>query len=223
MKRFIASLPPQAEIAIVLLCAFGWPAVHSLLVATRILDPVAMSDGRLLWTVVIEVTTLALLGAFLRARGWTVERFGLGAPSVEDGIDGAGLLAVAYLVPATILLFMPADLKQGIYGGALAFAPGGLSLALVILMSVVNPIFEEVFVVGYVFAATPASNRLTAINISTALRLVYHLYQGPSSVIFILPLALVFAWWFSTRGRLWSLVLAHAGLDLIGLASHARF
>jgi len=88
-------------------------------------------------------------------------------------------------------------------------------------VSVVNPIFEETFVVGYVFAAWQGASRWTAINISAAVRLTYHLYQGPIAVISILPLGIFFAWWLSSRGRLWPLILAHAGLDFIGLASFA--
>ena len=101
---------------------------------------------------------------------------------------------------------------------ALSFAP--LSLPIVVLTSLVNPVFEELFVVGYVFAVFGDKNRIMAINVSVALRLAYHLSQGPAAVVFILPMAVVFAWWYSTRPSLWPLLMAHVALDFIGLAPH---
>jgi membrane protease YdiL (CAAX protease family) len=220
LKRFIAALSSRAEFATVLVCAFGIPLIHSLLIAAHVVGAPTMSDGRLLRTLAFELVTLGALGAFLSVRGWTVERLGFSEPTAQDAIDGFGLLAVAYLVPAGIWLLLPGEIRQGINESGLSFAPAGLSLPIVALTSVVNPIFEEVFVVGYLFGLLGRQNRMMAINVSIALRLAYHLYQGASAVIFILPLGLVFAWWYSTRPRLWPLLLAHAALDLISLAAH---
>jgi membrane protease YdiL (CAAX protease family) len=220
MKRLVTALSPQTEIAIVLLCAFGIPLAYSLLMALHVFDVPAMSDARLWRTVAFESIMVAGLGALLYARRWTLDRFGIGTPTLQDLIDGAGLLVVAYLIPAGLLAVLPPDIKQSVTSSGLLFAPGGISLPLVGLTSIVNPIFEEVFVVGYVFAVLGRASPLMAINVSIALRFAYHLYQGPAAVIFILPLAVVFAWWYSTRPSLWPLLIAHAALDFIGLSQH---
>ena len=217
MKQFITALSPRAEMAIVLLCAFAFPLVYTALIALKMVDLGVVTDARLLRIVAFELVILTLIGWVLWTRGWTLDRIGIRAPVFQDVLDGVGLLVVAYLIPAALQRYLPAEMTQNATD-ALSFAP--LSLPLVIVTSVVNPVFEEVFVVGYVFAAFGESNRMLALNVSVALRVAYHLSQGPAAVIFILPMAIVFAWWYSTRPSLWPLLLAHIGLDLIGLAQY---
>jgi membrane protease YdiL (CAAX protease family) len=58
----------------------------------------------------------------------------------------------------------------------------------------------------------------TAVNISAAIRLSYHLYQGVAGVLAVVPLGLLFAYWFARTRQLWPLIVAHAILDFAGLA-----
>jgi hypothetical protein len=218
MKQFTAALSPRAEIAIVLLCAFGLPLAYSVLLATGAVEREFITDALLLRVIAFEVAMLGALGGLLWSRDWTFERLGLNTPTFQDVIDAVGLLVVAYLIPAGILALLPHDLKQAATG-AFSFTP--LSLPIVVATSLVSPLFEEVFVVGYVFAVMGPANKTIAINVSIALRLAYHLSQGPAAVIFILPLAVVFAWWYSTRPSLWPLLMAHVALEFLGLAPHA--
>jgi membrane protease YdiL (CAAX protease family) len=60
-----------------------------------------------------------------------------------------------------------------------------------------------------------------AVNASTALRVAYHLYQGPAGAISMIPFGLLFGWCFARTGRLWPLVVAHGFFDLAGLLSAA--
>lgn len=219
MKRFAAALSPQAEIALVLLAAFALPVIYSTLILMNVTDLPASSDARLLIGLVFEAVVLLSLGAVLSARGWTPERLGIGSLTLQDAIDGAGLLVAAYLIPAVILSVLPPDAKQAITASIPAFALTGVSLALAIVASLLTPIFEEVFVVGYVFATLGGKSKALAMNVSVALRLAYHLYQGAAAAIFILPMAVVFAWWYSTRPSLWPLLIAHAALSIIGFAT----
>jgi len=218
MKRFIAALPMQVEMAIVLLAAFGMFVGTSVLIATGVADVTPMDNARLMGLLTYETIVLVILGSLLWTRGWTLERLGIGTPVLQDVIDAAGLVVVAYLIPACIVPFLPADLRASVSVAPFAVLP--LSLPLVAATSLVNPLFEEVFVVGYIFAALRGVNIAWAINFSIALRIAYHLYQGPASVVFILPVAVVFSWWYSTRPSLWPLLIAHAALDFLALAPH---
>jgi uncharacterized protein len=67
-------------------------------------------------------------------------------------------------------------------------------------------------------ALDPRRSAWTGINVSVAIRLLYHLYQGPLGVLYIVPLGLVFAWWYARSARLWPLVIAHALYDFSALA-----
>jgi membrane protease YdiL (CAAX protease family) len=217
MKQFAAALSLRAEIAIVLACAFGLPLAYTMMLALGAVEREFVTDALLLRVVAFEVAMLGALGALLWSRDWTFERLGIATPSFQDVLDAVGLLVVAYLIPAGILALLPPDMKQAATN-ALSFTP--LSLPVVVAASLVSPLFEEVFVVGYVFAVLGPANKTMAINISVALRLAYHLSQGAAAVIFILPMAVVFAWWYSTRPSLWPLLMAHIALEFLGLAPH---
>lgn len=69
--------------------------------------------------------------------------------------------------------------------------------------------------------AMPVVSVATAVNISAAIRLSYHLYQGVAGVLSVVPMGLLFAIWFARTRQLWPLIVAHAIVDFIGLAAGA--
>jgi membrane protease YdiL (CAAX protease family) len=82
----------------------------------------------------------------------------------------------------------------------------------------INPIFEELIVVGYLIPVLEKMKNLTfAINVSVMIRLLYHLYQGPVGVVSIVPMGLLFAYWYAYKRNLWPLLIAHFIEDLLGL------
>jgi membrane protease YdiL (CAAX protease family) len=92
-----------------------------------------------------------------------------------------------------------------------------------VIISLLNPIFEEVFVCGYIVSAlAKPGNVWPAIHASVAVRLLYHLYQGPAGIIGVIPLGLLFAGYFARSRQLWPLLIAHALFDLIGLVAYIR-
>jgi CAAX protease family protein len=77
---------------------------------------------------------------------------------------------------------------------------------------------EELFLCGYIVTALKErDSSVTAVNVSVAIRLVYHLYQGAIGVLTIIPLGLIFSWWYARTGRLWPVLVAHAVFDLTSL------
>jgi len=56
---------------------------------------------------------------------------------------------------------------------------------------------------------------VTAMNVSIAVRLVYHLYQGPMAVIPIAIFGVVVTFAYVRFGRLWPVVVAHGLLDFV--------
>ena len=98
-----------------------------------------------------------------------------------------------------------------------------LSMQLVFLTSTVNGIFEELFVAGYIITALRDSRGMwMAINVSTVVRLLYHLYQGPLGVITIVPMGLLYGFVYARTRQLWPLILAHVLIDIIGLSALGR-
>jgi membrane protease YdiL (CAAX protease family) len=94
--------------------------------------------------------------------------------------------------------------------------------ALIVAFIVVNSIFEEATVVGYVVTALSDQGPALSITASALLRFLYHLYQGPVASLAILPLGLLFAAVYWRWRNLWPLLVAHsiANCAAFALAVH---
>jgi membrane protease YdiL (CAAX protease family) len=177
-----------------------------------------ITNAALLGSVIYELVVLGFLGAFLATRGWTLARLGL-KPTWRESAAGVGLAAAFYF--CVILLWMVTMAlwpRIGAFGAATHLVRADLQLPTVLLACVVNPVFEELFLCGYVISALRESRGVTtAINVSAAIRVFCHFYQGVVGVITIVPMALLFAYVYARSGRLWPLIVAHAIVDLAGL------
>lgn len=220
MKTSIAGLGPKTEFAIVTGVAFGLfilnGARHLLFAYGR----PAITASHLHGLIIFEVVTFSGLCWFLRKRNWTAERVGATA-SVSDVLVGVGVGVMAYV--AFLATWMLAALSMP---GAVASlsAPtlvgGRLDLLTVLLVSIVNPVFEETFLCGYVVTAlAPGRSAATAVSVSVGIRVLCHLYQGPLAVG-IVPVGLVFAWYYVRTLRLWPVVIAHAIFDFVALVGY---
>jgi len=223
MLRIIRALPAWAEFAIVVALAFGLFTYASLRGAFHLVPGAHHTNLGFLEIVVYEAAVMAILFPFLRARGWSFTKIGL-LPELRD--TGVGILlffasyalwisiwmVVANVSPATARNILNAQEHIGPVPHAITLAIG-----------LVNPLFEEVFVVGYVMTALKrGENSWLALNVSVAIRLAYHLYQGAQGVIAIIPIGLMFGYWYARSGRLWPLIIAHSLIDLIALAAAGR-
>ncbi len=221
LEETIRRLPVGVEFLVVVTWAFGLPIFASIMAlgAPNSSAPV-FTNTELLATVIFEVVQLGFLTWFLRIRGWTLEKFGL---SFSWRGTGAGvlLLAVTYA-----LVIGAQEIAQYIFNydleAAAARAPkvdADLSMQLVFLVSVVNGIFEELFVAGYIITSlTERRGMWMAINVSVIVRLLYHLYQGPIGILTVVPMGLLYGYVYARTRQLWPLVVAHVLVDLISLA-----
>jgi len=225
MKERLLKLSHGTEVFVVLVIAFGLFLPQNL---AAILSPDTLghadappiTNSHLQGLVLYELVILGILAAFLRARGWTLDRLGV-RPSVRDTVYGAGLCvgyyAFYWVLVMTLATVWP-TFAQLLTSTHLVGA--GLHWPTVALVSAVNPVFEEVFVCGYVITALKGRFGVTtAVNVSAGLRVFYHFYQGAVGVVGVAPLALLFAYLFARTGRLWPLIVAHALTDFWGLAA----
>jgi uncharacterized protein len=214
--QYLRDLSHRAEFAFVITLAFGYFILGSVYSVVTAPAEAAISDAGLQSLVVHELVVLIVLAAFLAARGWDRKQLGL-QPSKTDPWFAVALAIVAY--GAFLAVWM--TLGNAIPGAA--EIPEGtiqrdLRIGTVLMVSVVNGTFEEIFVCGYVISALRKTRSVAfAINVSIALRLSYHLYQGPAGVISIIPVGLVFAHWFARTGRLWPIAIAHCLFDIFAL------
>lgn len=227
----IRRLPAGVEFLVVVTWAFGLPIFSSILMtgtgaatATRTGGALVFDNSALLNIVSFELLQSVFLVWFLRVRGWTLEKIGLSA-SWRGTWHGWLLLLGTYLVLMGLQWlvdqFMPSQLQAA--AQRYPTADPKVSMQLVFLASTVNGMFEELFVAGYVITAIrDARGVWTAINVSTVIRLLYHLYQGPLALITIVPMGLIFGYYYTRTRQLWPLIVAHVLVDIIGLSSLGR-
>jgi len=219
LKSRVRGWSVNTETCVVVLLAFGLPvlgSLHALLASER--STPAITTPHLLRLLVSECAVGALIAYLLRVRGWAPKRLGLEF-SRSDFAWGLFLVVASYLAYFAVW-FAVASLWSG-FDAAVAsthLVARGIPVPMSVVVSIVNPIFEEVFLCGYLIAAL--KDRIgvaAAINVSMGIRLVCHLYQGPLGVVSIVPIGLVYAFYFARTGRLWPVILAHAVEDLFGL------
>jgi len=213
------------EFGLVICTAFGWyilTSVFSLIfsLTQTAVEPSgrAYGDSHLLGVVLYEALITPALLAILYARGWRVADLRLGASSGAT-VLGIVICLAAYLVDGVIdaalravFPFMPSDT-----GGIARSA--GPAIVSVVLLSIVNPVFEELFVAGYVIEALRQRFGVTtAINVSVVIRASYHLYQGIPAFPFHAAYGLLQGYAFVRYGRLWPLIVSHALLDFFAFA-----
>jgi membrane protease YdiL (CAAX protease family) len=228
MRRYLQALPLAAEFAIVILGAFGIFILATFLTLVQkvgVGDPGSTgsySGDHLISVVAYELPIGAAVLAFLYLRGWSLKRLGIHISATET-LVGFGLALFAELACYVPLLVFALAFPEAIKAMSAAQAtPGGFGLATVIIASTVNGIFEETFVCGYVVTVLKErSNVSTAVTMSVAIRLLYHLYQGPIAFFGIIPFGVVVGWWYARTGRLWPVMVAHGPGDFIAFVGYA--
>jgi hypothetical protein len=108
--------------------------------------------------VVYEIRVMAILYPlpFLPGRGWTRERLAI-RPTVKDSLCGVSALLLDTISASSSWVTALANANlwpQGVLAASrVRFSRGLFDWPTISVMSVVNPVFEEVFVCGYVITA----------------------------------------------------------------------
>ncbi len=221
MERLIRAISPRVEFTIVILIAFGSFMFSSVLMFISPRSGAPISESHLISLIIYEPIAMLVLWRFLSWRDWTFQQVGF-VPSIKDSGIGVGIFAGTFIVHALIWVIAGHYIIE-MGGQANKIVMPNLSASTVIVVSILNPIFEEVFVCGYVITALKKVRSMSfAINVSVGIRLTYHLYQGVVGIIGILPLGIIFAYWYAKKGRCWPLVVAHGLFDFIGLMMYAK-
>jgi membrane protease YdiL (CAAX protease family) len=189
--------------------AFGLSIVASVAQALSYSgQPIEFGDSELVSILGYQVVIGAIVGLILRRRGWKWSDF---AVHYSRGATILGMLLAA----AVLGIWKVFELLFGV-------VPVDISASLpwIVVVSVVNPWFEELLVLAYVVQAMRGRfGLMTAMNVSLGIRISYHLYQGPLAVIPIAIFALVATVVYVRLGRLWPVVVMHAIVDFVGFIS----
>ena len=232
LRELIRRLPPGVEFLVVVCGAFGMPIFSSILslgagagAAPPRAGGLVFNDAVLIGIVVFEVVQAAFLIWFLHVRGWTLEKIGLRITWRGTGMGWLLLLGtyvVAMVAQHLASMALPAQMQAGVE--RYPVSDPDVNMQLVFIASTVNGMFEEIFVAGYIITALREARGVwTAINVSTVVRLLYHLYQGPIGVVTIVPMGLLYGFVYARTRQLWPLMFAHVLIDIIGLSQLGRW
>jgi uncharacterized protein len=218
MIGFVRGLSPLGEFVVVVTVAFGAVILGNVLTVFYPLQAPAINNAELRFMLVYELLLMTFLGTLLYLRGWRVARFG--APFTPGDLGIAPALALGtYLISFALIVIAQALGGPSVQEAmSVPLATQDVSVASLIAVSIVNPIFEEVLLCGYVVTVVKERRSFwTAVNVSVAIRLGCHLYQGVMGLVFIVPLGLLFTIWYARTRRLWPVILAHSIIDAVGL------
>ena len=212
----IRRLSPRAEFFLVIGIAFGYFVVTSTVALMMKVGELRMTPGRVVRAILTELLILTIIGAILHARGWDWSK--LTRPiSIGAVVSGVPLFLLTYIFyfAASMVVY---SINGSVPRGGMKMIPAAPFWLLAILI-VLNSVFEEVTVTGYVVTALSPPGAALSITASTLLRFLYHLYQGPVASIWVLPLGLVYAAVYFQWRNLWPLMTAHTITNLIALSA----
>src|SRR5215813_2108461 len=157
----------RIEFAVVVIGAFGYFILGNILTLVDPSPGPPLSDTGLRSLVVYEGVVLAALLTFLRLRNWPLQRLSM-LPTPQGTLVGLGLAAAAYVAYAFALLIAAGVSSQiAEQAASTTIVAPGLGLGVIVAVSIVNPIFEEVFVCGYVVSSLKEDRGFwTAVNVS---------------------------------------------------------
>jgi membrane protease YdiL (CAAX protease family) len=153
--------------------------------------------------------------ALLRWWGERIRDHGLRiSPALSLG--GLALAAATLTVYSVVLFAVASALGASTVAGTRLRATVELTPAIAFVL--VNPVFEEFFVAGFLIrTSTRRRGAAFAVFLSTLVRLSYHTYQGVPGILGNLCVGVLFAFVYLRWRQLWPLILAHMALDAIGL------
>ena len=143
-------------------------------------------------------------------------------PLVAIGIAVLGY--VTYYLYAYGLLFAGVDFSgdANAIGGMTQNAQLGIgTIALVVLSSCANGFAEEIAMRSYLLVRIGelCGSIVVAAVLTTILFAAYHSYQGRYGIVSALAIGAVFATYFVVTKRFWPVAIAHALMDIVGLAA----
>lgn len=218
LETWVENASPRLEFLVVVLVAFGYFSVSSLFYLFFEPHNVFITGKALISLLLYETTVFLILGWFLKRRGWTLAQLGI-TPTWKSTLVGVGLIPAVYITYALIWIALALLFPEiQAINQSKVISASGVGLWTIIFASIINPLFEEIFVCGYLIHFLKKSQNLwIAVMISIFIRTLYHLYQPIQGIVAILSLGFVFGLFYAKTNRLWSLIAVHAFFDLSAL------
>jgi hypothetical protein len=175
--------------------------------------------GSLLALVAMELLLASLAFALLRRRGYSVAML-LPVPHWPGSVLGAllGLVTLgAWMLGWNLLAEFGWALPSAPTEAANVVPAAGpvAAPALVVLAALVNGVYDEAFLVGYLVRGLRRHGLAVAVGASVMVRLLAHAYQGPAGAIAAVLNGTLLGLFYWCTGQLWPVAFAHILQDLL--------
>ena len=169
------------------------------------------SDSDLTWIAGTDMLTAFSALVVLYARGYAIATL-LPTPTLPGCIIGTGLFIGAWMFGWLLMIPFVGQPEQPITH---MIRDARLSMPAIVLMAMVNGAFEEVFPLGFLLRGLQRFGLSMALGVMLLVRMLYHTYQGPLGVIWVLGFGAVFGLYFVRTNQLWPPVFAHVLWDIV--------
>jgi hypothetical protein len=162
------------------------------------------NDG-IIFLAVMEVVTLAIALGLGRIRGWSLATFGF---RLSWKWIGAGvLLFAAFFLIHAIMGFLT---REVFHSRVDYHRINQLTLPVILLISLINPVFEETIESGYIFHVLQRHGVWLTVLASAAFRAFLHATMGVSGVVTMFVQGLLYGFVYWKWRQLGPLITAHA-------------
>ncbi len=206
-----------AEAVVVAVLCFGLFSLWSIQAVMAGFPAAQYSNDGVLQMMGLELALAAAALVFLRVRGFDVVSL-LPRPTWWDTLLGALTYLAAWALETICASVYESVVPPAAARDVVEFSFTGLTVATLVGFSIVNGLFEEVFLLGVLTRGLRQWGLGLAIGLPLLLRLLYHTYQGPLGAIGVVAFGLTVTLVYVRTGRLWPSVYAHILADLIPMA-----
>jgi len=220
MNKLIKKLSPTIELILILFIGFGFFIYSS----TRSFF-IVNSDYTHSWiyklssqgtyiTLIYEVIALLIIFYILKVRNWTLSDFNL---TFTFRLIWIALLLMFIRNVIGNIGFKILEAFKVVDDTTAKHVQLGLELNWIgiSLIIIINSIFEEIILIGYLFKRLEKFHPVIIIGFSILIRQLYHTYQGWMSLFLILPTGLVFGYYYFKHKKIWPVIIAHGFSNLI--------
>ena len=211
IKSFIRNLSARAEFCLILLIGFGPLFIIFQLPTVLQSKHLELTTGGALAFPLVELVILVPLLWIGRTRGWSVATFG---SRISWKGTGGGILLFVVAETASIGVTLGAQI---IHPEQSPFTVGRLAVLAVLLISIINPFFEEVLETGYFIHSLQRFGMWPAVLASALFRGLFHLQFGINAALGLFAFGVIFGFAYWRWRQLWPLIVAHSLTDMLAL------
>jgi len=174
------------------------------------------TNGLMAALIIFEIVYGILVVVYLHRRGWRLSSISL-PPTKRDALRALGVFIVGYLVYIGSVLFASFFLSTQAAAVANMRVSGAVGFPLVILLAIINPVFEEGLWLAYCVNGPARDKPAMTYIFSVGIRTFVHGYQGWLAIFGIAPLGAWFLYYYLQTRRLTPVLIAHGLYDLTSI------